>query len=329
MGLQEEKALFSTRFRTRLDYWMATKQKSQDDFRKEAGIGSKNTVTSWKQGKALPHETQIEAICQIFGCDRRVFSPYFQSEKESITNADTEKRAGELELYAREKGLKESTYQHITHMPEFMRIFPFHGLKGLYGVNRYRQARGKTGTTFPLTKYQFEDHCGHRFMLNEQDIDFLLSLQGKSERMIRLLCLEEKEQIKMNKFRVEMEKQLRYYPEISRKEVEEKAEAVNVIEDALTTPGAKVSRIIKEIAGKNRFKPQIRMQEIEKAIYTARPSKKTIEDWYRMNGMTTAEIRDQMQRDCVKVEAKIKKRTEQYRKLGYIIPDGNRKENIH
>ena len=118
--VDREKRLFTERFNSRLEYWMKANHKTQDDFRNEAEIGSKNTVTSWKQGKSFPRDSQMDAICRILGCEADVFKPFFPAEKERFRNAETIARAAELDRYAREKGLKEATFQHIIHLPDFI-----------------------------------------------------------------------------------------------------------------------------------------------------------------------------------------------------------------
>ena len=101
---ENRKAYFADQFTRRLDYWAANNEKNQDDFRTEAGIGSRNTITNWKQGKTLPREEQLHQISRVLNCDEKVFAPYFEMEKEIVTNCRTLARSDELETYARKKG---------------------------------------------------------------------------------------------------------------------------------------------------------------------------------------------------------------------------------
>ena len=165
-------------------------------------------------------------------------------------------------------------------------------------------------------------------MMDEADIDFLAVLQGKSERMIRMLCLEEKDRMTQEQIRKEIDQQIQHYPGISRDEVEEKAEAVNVMDPASATAGCRVSQAVRDLALEKGVQPQIRIQEIEKTVQMARMPAKTAIEWYSMNGLTGNEIRDQLKQDEKKAMEEIRYRAERYRKNGFKILDGSRKEGM-
>ena len=316
---ENRKTFFADQFSRRLDYWTTINKKNQEDFRIEAGISSRNTITNWKQGKTMPREEQLHQISQVLKCEEEVFAPYFDTEKDIVTNCQTEARSKELESYAQMKGLRDRHYQHMIHLPFFLSRFPFHGISGSYGIRYYLFTGKKKAKKYPLVKYQMEDGCGHRFMLDEQDIDFMITLDGKDERNIEYHCYKEKERLRKANIENLIRSQLPYFKGITYEEVLERVNATNIMNLQEAIDHQRVTSAIYDLAQEKGIKPSISRQEIQAREYSRQMPMKEAAEWYSLNGMTGDEIRLQRIRDEEKIEAKVEKKITYYRKRGYTV----------
>lgn len=176
-------------FLCRLEEWKTLEDKKDIDFCREVGI-TPNTLVNWKKHGRLPQEKNMKKICEVLGINEVDLTPLsFYTAKDNENKLYY--RTQQLQRYAKAKGLDDDFYKQITGRPYFMKEFPFASTRDrfyqlgcpsyLAEDEEYRAAL----RSIPLTKFEFQDDYGKLVMMTEKDIDFLVRLQKKGERLIR------------------------------------------------------------------------------------------------------------------------------------------------
>lgn len=172
-----------------LERWKEEKNKKDIDFCRLINIHP-NTLVNWKKGKSAPQADKLSRICEAFRINEVDLAPlsfYTSNDNENKLYYRTQ----QLQRYAKSKGLDEEFYKQIVSKPYFLKEFPFSCTRDrfyqlqcpeyLAEDEEYRS----TLHSIPLSKYEFQDAYGQIIMLTEGDIDFLVTLQTKSEKLIR------------------------------------------------------------------------------------------------------------------------------------------------
>lgn len=176
-------------FLCRLEEWKTLEDKKDIDFCREVGI-TPNTLVNWKKHGRLPQEKNMKKICEVLGINEVDLTPLsFYTAKDNENKLYY--RTQQLQRYAKAKGLDDEFYKQITSRPYFLKEFPFSSVKDRFALLKCPSYLEEDEDycaalkSIPLSKYEFQDNGGRIIMLTENDIDFLVQLQQKSEQVIR------------------------------------------------------------------------------------------------------------------------------------------------
>ncbi len=316
---QRKRAYFGREFTLQLNKWMKERKKTQKDFCSESGV-SKNMITAWKRGDHFPREDQMIKICKTFGVDQRVFYPVLPFEQDRITNSLTEERSRQLQQYAEEKGLKDEFYQFISRRSDFLRKFPIHRRDWF---SNSQSTDITEGDRFDLVKYQIEDDFGHRFMMTEEDIDFLIRVQDKTETQIDFLMYRERQKIDRKRVEHIVDLHLKHL-KIDRAEVLRRLFAVDLTQDDRRISEKMIGDVVLQMAKEQGVKPHYTIQDVIDMYPKDDPEYiRMMNEADRLHGMSE----DQIGKGNLKAEEQrrevIRQAIENFRAKGFLIEDDN------
>ena len=307
---QRKREYFGKRFVEFLTQWMKEQHKTQKDFCAEAGV-SKNIVTDWKKGKRFPQDAQLMKICEVFDVDPRAFNPFFPIDKQYVENTITVEESKRIQKYADEKGLKDDWYQYIISKPYFLERFPFAG----HSINEWIGMEN-----FDLVKYEFADNKGHRIMLTEKDIDFLIDLQEYTDTQIDYLMYKRKQKIDRERVERLVDQYLKNI-DIDRAEVLKRLYLVDLSKENRFIDDKTIWTTIDEIAKEKNITYRYTKKDIAE-IWTGH-YEEAIKGWREWGKMYKREEEAEKNiRELREMEQKVyEEAIERYRKDGTLIED--------
>ena len=250
------KILFSEKFSQRLEYWKEKNHKKEKEFVSLVGV-SKNVVTGWKTGKAIPQESNLKRICEIFDVDTHYFDPYDFDEYDMLFNTRAEALSYKLQQYAQKHGMNDDFYNRLIKMKNFLRLFPFHEA----GYTPALSSNHCKDNCFPLQKFEFQDINGLRKMMNEQDIDFIVRIQKQMEQKLLSSFRMEKAEIRKKRINNLIQWNLDHY-DLDRDEVIDTLYAADFTDCEQELTEEKVNSVFQRLAEKHNIKPHIKKSEI-------------------------------------------------------------------
>lgn len=324
--LDENKRLFfGKQFSKLLKKWEEDNNKTQKDFCISAGV-SKNIVTAWKKGRRFPRDAQLDKIAEVFGVDARIFLPVLPFEIDRVTNSITQERSNELQRYADQKGLDNNFYEYITKKKWFLKKFPFHKRGDWFWNNELVQEKQRG----ELVKYQFEDDKGHRVMMTEEDIDFVIRLQEKTDYQIDYLMYRERESIQREWIRKTIQ-QYTTHMDLDRADIEKRICTLDLTDENTPITEKLIARVCAEFAKEKGIKPRYTMEEIIKEHQDFVDAMKTDDDLMRrmnrIHGVTEEELHKMDAERENQFRQFLKEKIERYRKLGWLVEDKEEKRD--
>lgn len=282
---EQKKKYFCRAFNYWLDVWKKRTKKTDRDFARKI-IVSKNMITFWRKGTVFPQKETLQKIANEFNIPESFLAPEEGIELDYTENSAAIERSKELQEYAICEGLKESTYQFLTSMPDFLATFPFHYEEVAY---EYNHLYGDEDNPFPLVKFQFEDDNKVRRMLSEEDIDFMIQLQnGEILAAARRAFYWEKLKLLKKRQRKQIEKLLRYY-DLKSEDVYTWLNKVDFLQpDSIKTPllDDELEESIKALAESQGVTPQISYSELEERSKGEEDVLRTLIEMYKGKGYT-------------------------------------------
>lgn len=187
---QKKREFFSREFSKLLEAWKKKEKAEgrkgrQEDFARKIN-GHPNSISRYKNGTDYPSPSAIDAICEEFGVNKRIFEPIFEEERGGDKSFHDEKER-ELRNYCDSIGLNVNLVSFITSEDHVRNSFPVH-------PNEIEHR--PPAPEYPIVKtespFQIEDDKGKTVFLDSSDLDYLRQLQKELESFIQFKFYEER-----------------------------------------------------------------------------------------------------------------------------------------